>query len=182
MEGIREWGRGAGGGGRGKLVEMPQRSRGVTILAWLAITVSLLNLFAFVFAVLFQGASRAGTGLIQPMSEPVGFTILTLGRGVSLAQALLSIVVAWVAWYVLQLREWARKWIIWLSGFKAAAVAVTIPYAFQGVQGQLQHYNLNPSLWWMFFVVAGSLDIAIPLLYLIFFMRPNVKAQFRGGK
>lgn len=178
----------------------PTRSSFVTVMAAISLALggfgALGNLLQLLLAWTLPSASLAA-GLLPP-GTPVPAPLLWLDAhlaGLSLAGALLSAVLAWIAWGLLRRREWARQGFI--AGLVLAALAnfAGLPLVdalfdglLQGMAGpdadlrelQAMTHALRQILFWS--CLASALLVAALHGWIAWKLcRPEIRAEFRRG-
>ena len=132
-----------------------KRSKGVTILGWLYLIENLIEIFRLILNTSFTAISVSSIGAMSP------------------SEFIIAGVSVWVAWYLLKLKEWARKWIIYLMYF---GIARLILYCVFGLPESVKNFNTN-ELWKI--AVAICLALLAQFFYIYFFTRPKVKEQYK---
>lgn len=139
---------------------MKKPSRGVRILAWYCLLGSLFSVGGFFVSMI--GMQMLNMSMPMKSYSPLELIIPTAG--------------IWIAWYVLRLKDWARKGIILFALLKILRLAIWLPEGIAHYQDTMSGDMLSGALWIVRVVAMATL--LFNFLYIYFFMRPDVKGQF----
>jgi hypothetical protein len=156
---------------------MQKRSKGVTIIGWFYLLGEMLTILGTFSAALRNTVESLGylSAPLLILSAPL--LILSLFRAKYTADFLLAIIGTWVAWGLLGLKKWARKWIIYLMCIGIGRLILWTPFAISKYAKYYHGAKLTQELWWM--GVTIGLSLTFHFFYIYFFTRPKVKEQFK---
>lgn len=151
---------------------MRKRSKGVIILGWFYLLSEILVIIGTFSLALQDNVESLGC-----LSLSLPLLILSLFRAKYAIDLPLAVIGTWVAWSVLRLRGWARKWIICLMCIGIGRLILWVPFAISKYAQYYQGAELTAELWGM--GIAAGLSLIFYSSYIYFFTRPKVKEQFR---
>jgi len=137
---------------------MNKPSRGVKILAWFYIVGSMITICRVFFSI-------------------AGSIVFKIGiKNQSASNFILAIIGVWIAWYVLKLKGWARRWIIYLNLLGIGRMILWLPYGLTWYKSNYRGADLMRELWILGITIC--LSFIVCFIYIYFFTRPSIKKQF----